>query len=206
MKQEYLPDIGSSGIFTLKSPYDVLVKPKVMYTCKAIRNLNDCLAEGLDPFSYYYESVGLTETDYNADLKNDVSIVSLQTKDGEWLYIPSNYIIKFPDMNGIVYRAIMLGISLGAVPDTLKLDALKTSMTNLVRDALGVDSVVKEVVISVPSIVSKESHDMIETARLSKSTINKSDSLKLSKANQDLASARLKITELENYIKTKLNI
>ena len=206
MKQEYLPDIGSSGLFTLKAPYNTLVKPNVMYTCKAIRNLNDCIAEGLDPFGYYYESVGLTETDYNIDLKNDVSIVSLQTKDGEWLYIPSNYIVKFPDMNGIVYRAIMLGISLGAVPDTLKLDALKTSMTNLVYDTLGVTSIVKEVVISVPAIVSKENHDMIEIARHNKATINMSDSLKLSKANQDLASARLKITELENYIKTKLNI
>lgn len=206
MKQEYLPDIGASGIFRLKAPYDVLVKPNVMYVCRAIRNINDCIAEGLDPFSYYYESVGLTETQYITDLKNNVSIVSLQTKDGEWLYIPSNYIIKFPDMNGIVYRAIMLGISLGAVPDTMKLDALKTSMTNLVQDTIGITSVVKEVVISVPTIISKENHDMIETARLSKITLNMSDSLKLSKANQDLAVARLKIIELENYIKTKLNI
>lgn len=206
MKQEYLPDIGSVGIFTLKAPYDVLIKQNVVYTCKAIRNLNDCIAEGLDPFSYYYESMGLTETDYETDLKNDVSIVSLQTKNGEWLYIPSNYIIKFPNMNGVVYRAIMLGISLGALPDTMKLDALKTSISNLVYDTIGITSVLKEVVISIPSIVSKENHDTIETARIAKTSITMSDTLKLSKVTQELNSARLKITELENYIKTKLNI
>lgn len=206
MKQEYLPDIGSTGRFTLKTPYDTLVKPNVLYTCKAIRNLNDCLAEGLDPFSYYYESVGLTEEDYNTDLMNDVSIVSLQTKDGEWLFIPSNYIIKFPNMNGIVYRAIMLGISIGAIPDTMKLDALKTSITNLVHDTLGIDSVVKEVIVSVPAVVSKENHDTIETVRLSKIINFHTDSFKLNKTTQDLTAARLKITELENFIKTKLNI
>ena len=206
MKQEYLPDINSVGNFTLKAPYDVLIKNNVSYTCKAIRSLSDCVAEGLDPFGYYYESVGLSQIEYDIDLKNDVSIVSLQTKNGEWLYIPSNYIIRFPNMNGVVYRAIMLGISLGALPDTMKLDALKTSITNLVYDTIGVTSVVKEIVISIPAIVSKENHDVIETARLSKKSIIMSDTLKLNKATQDLAAARLKITELENYIKTKLNI
>lgn len=204
MLQQYLPDIGATGNYYLKAPYDTLVKAGVSYTCKAIRKLSSFIAEGQDPFSFYYESVGLDETTFQADVDAGVSIVSLQTDGGEWLHIPSNYITRFPNMNGIVYRAMMLGVSLGAIPDTMNLEALKTSVNNLVYDTLGITPVIKEVVISVPSIVSKTDHDLIEQARIAKTKIKMSDTGLLAKANQDLATARAKIVELENYIKTKL--
>lgn len=204
MKQRYLPDIGSVGLFTLKTPYDTLIKPNVPYRCKSLRLLSECIADGLDPFSFYYESMGLSKEDFNLDLENDESIVSLQTDNGEWLYIPSSYILKFPNMNGVVYRALMMGISLGALPDTMKLDALKTSISNLVQDTIGITPTIKEIVVSVPAIVSEADHQMIETARLAKVTKDKSDAALLNKANLDLARAQAKIVELENYIKNKL--
>lgn len=205
MKQQYLPDIGSVGSFVLKAPYNTLIKNNVSYRCKSLRLLSECVADGLDPFSYYYESVGLSQDVFDKDLENDVSIVSLQTDKGEWLYIPSSYILQFPNMNGIVYRAMMLGMSLGALPDTMKLDALKTSISNLIKDTIGITPSIKEIVVSVPSIVSKIDHDLIETARLAKVTVTSSDAAKLAKANQDLVLARTKISELENYIKNKLS-
>jgi hypothetical protein len=107
-------------------------------------------------------------------------------------------------MNGIVYRAMMMGISLGALPDTMKLDALKTALSNLITDTLGITPTIKEIVVSVPSIVNKEDHDLIEAARLAKIVVMTSDAAKLNQANQDLDRARTKIAELENYIKTKL--
>lgn len=204
MKQQYLPDIGSVGNFILKTPYDSLIKSKVSYRCKSIRLLSECIADGLDPYSYYYESVGLDEEIFNTDLNDGVSIISLQTDKGEWLYIPSSYILQFPNMNGVVYRAMMMGISLGALPDTLKLDALKTALSNIVTDTLGVTPTLKEIVVSVPSIVSNEDHLLIESARQAKITINTSDAAKLKKSEQDLQAARLKIVELENYIKTRI--
>lgn len=206
MIQLYLPDIGATGNYTLKTPFNVLVKPQVSYTCKAIRKLSDLIADGLDPFELIYNPVDILQSIYDQELKDDVCIISLQTGDGEWLHIPNNYIIKFPNMNGIVYRAMMLGISLGALPDTLNLDALKTAMTNLVYDNLGVTSVVKEVVISVPSIISKVDHDLIETARLSKVSLTMSDSGLLGKAQNDLDKARIQIANLEEFIKTKLGL
>lgn len=206
MKQRYLPDIGSVGTFTLKAPYDTLIKSKVSYRCKSLRLLSECIADGLDPFSFYYESVGLTQVEFNTDLENDESIVSLQTDSGEWLYIPSSYILQFPNMNGVVYRAIMLGVSLGALPDTMKLDALKTAMTNLIRDNIGITSTIKEIVISVPAIVPNDDHLMIETARISQINTFMSEAAKLNKANQDLLQAQKKINELENFIRTKLPV
>lgn len=203
MIQQYLPDIGSTGTFTLKAPYNILIKSKVSYTCKAIRKLSDLIADGLDPYTLVYKPLNVDEATYKLDLKDDVCIISLQTGNGEWAHFPSNSVIRFPNMNGIVYRAIMLGISLGALPDTMVLDALKTSIENLVYDTLGVESEIKEIVISNPAIVTKVDHDIIEAARLSKVTITMSDSAKLNKANQDLATARAKIQELENYIKSK---
>lgn len=200
----FIPDIGARGNYVLKVPYDTLLTPKTSYICQGVRRLEDLIANAEDPFALFYEPVGLTREIYNSDLANNASIVALQSGMGQWVYVPNTYLAMYPDMNGVVYRAIMLGISLGALPDTLSLEAVKTSVTNHIYDLLGVDSVVKEVIISTPSLIPKEDSDLIEAARLSKVSITMSDSAQLAKAKTELATARLQITKLEDYIKNTI--
>lgn len=201
MALQYIPDIGASGIFVLKTPFDVLLKPNTTYTVQAIRRLKDVIAEGENPFTLYYESHGLSEAIYKIDLETEICIVSLQSGTGEWVYVPTSYILSFPIMNGVKYHAVMMGISLGAIPDNLDLSAFKTSVFNLVKDTFGISSSIKEVVVSAPVIVTKEESTLIETARSNRIVANQSDAGKLRIAQQDLVKCRAQIAMLEKYIK-----
>ena len=200
----FIPDIGARGNYVLKAPFDTLLKPNTSYICQGVQRLENIIGNGEDPFGLFYEPAGLTKEQYDIDLLNNASIVGLQSGMGQWAYVPNTYITMYPDMNGVVYRAIMLSISLGALPDTLSLEAIKTSVSNLIYDLVGVTSVVKEVVISTASLIPKKDSDLIEAARLSKVKLIMSDSAQLSKAKSELAAARLQIATLENYIKGTL--
>ena len=201
MANSLLIDINASGLFKLEEPFNTLMQIDTIYTCKAVRKLSDIVAEGFDPYERYYLPYSISEADYLLDLQADVAIVSLFSATGQWVYVPSTKIISYPSVNGITYNAIMLGVSLGALPDNVLLDALKTSIANLVTDTLGVDSIIREIVVSPPAIVPTTDHALINTARQAKINIFKSERALYLKAQADLVVARQKIASLELYIR-----
>jgi hypothetical protein len=206
MSDQLILDIGASGVFRLKAPYDALIPPQTVYTVKANRRLSEIIASGVDPFEKYYDTVGISNTNYLLDLKQDITIVSMTSSIGQWVHVPANCILSYPDTNGVLYTAIMLGISIGSLPDATSLLPLKTSITNLVKDTLGVECSIKEIAVSPPTLISHEIHENLETTRSVLVTVNRSDRALLTKATTDLAAARAKIVELENYIKVKLSL
>lgn len=160
-----IPSIGAKGIYRLLPPYDTLVKD-IAYTCVAVRRLQDFVTIGRDPKGLYYDPHGIDESIWLRDSSNpEVCIVSLVSDSGQWIYVPSTYILSFPNLNGIPYTVRVLGISLGAIPDSLDLSNLYTNMTNLIRDTIGVESEVRSVVISDTKLIPKVDHDALEVAR-----------------------------------------
>lgn len=204
MANSLLIDINASGIFTLAEPFSVLMQTDTIYTCKAIRKLSDIVSEGFDPYERYYLPYGISEADYAIDLLEDVAIVSLYSATGQWVYVPSTKIISYPSVNGVTYNAVMLGVSLGALPDATLLNALKTSISNLVSDVLGVDSVIREIVVSPPAIVPLADHELITVARQARINMFRSERSKYLKAEADLVLARSKIASLEQYIRSNM--
>lgn len=200
MSFQYIPDIGANGIFVLKEPFNALLKTNTTYTVQAVRRLKDVIAEGEDPFEVYYDPYEVEKAVYEQDILNEVCIVSLQSGSGEWVYVPTSFIISFPIMNGVKYRAMMVGISLGAIPDNMNLSAFKTSIFNMVRDTFGITSVIKEIAVSAPVVLSKEQSDLVETARANRIVSTLSDAGKLKVAMQDLQRCREQIAILEKYI------
>lgn len=204
MANELLPDINAKGIFSLRSPFSALIPPQTRYAVKGIRKLSEIIASGIDPFLLYYQPNTLTQTDYDNDTAIDISIVSLSSEVGQWIYVPSSYIISYPDVNGVVYTSLILGVSLGSVADIVPLDALKTSITNLVKDFLGILCEIKEVAVSPPAIIPYTQHVQIENARTVLKGTNQSDKAKYIDVVNKLNASTARIIELENYIKTKL--
>lgn len=201
MANSLLIPIGAAGIYNVAAPFDVRIQKDTAYTCKAARKLSDIISEGFDPYERYYQDLQISPIDYQLDVDADVAIISLYSANGQWAYIPSTKIINYPSVNGVTYHSLVLGISLGALPDTALLDSLKTSVTNLVNDTLGVDSVIKEVVVSPPAIVPYDDYVLIENARKAKITIFQTDRARLLTAQTDLQLARDKIAVLEKYIR-----
>lgn len=204
MVNELIPDINATGIFVLRPPFDALIPPQTKYSVKGVRKLSEVIASGVDPFSLYYLPNSISQADYEVDIGNDISVVSLCSEIGQWLYIPANYIVSYPDTNGVIYTSVILGVSLGSIANNALLDALKASIFNIVKDHLGVLSEIKEVVVSPPSIIPFSQHVLIEQARTILKANNKSDRQRCIETNDKLVAATNRIIELENYIKSKL--
>ena len=200
----FTPDIGQSGIYKLVFPFDTLVTPKVVYTCRSLRTINDILAAGEEIFDTYYKSIGLTKTDYERDAKANVCIVGLQSGTGEWIYVPTSYIELAPNMNGVKYTSLVLGVSLGPLPDKFNLEGLIAIFKDATTATIGITPEVKGIVVSQPAILSREEHDRLTLARNEKITQNRTDYSRVREQTQLITQLNAKIKALEKYIAEKL--
>jgi len=199
-----LPEVGCIGLWSLKTPFAALLKPNTTYNCQAVRKIKEILAEGEEPFEDYYVANNLSQALYDADVAAGECIVSLQSGSGEWIHVPTSYVLSYPIMNGVKYRGVMMGINLSALPDNKDLSLLKTKMIDLVLGTVGVSPVIKEIAITPPVILSKQDSDAIETARRNRISIIKTDAQKIAEYELQISKLNYKVTELENFIKAKV--
>lgn len=201
-----IPTIGASGYYQLRVPMDALMVPNARYTCKAIRKLSDYIANNEDPKKDIYLAYSLPEAEYDQDIAVDMSIVSLQSDQGHWLYVPARYLIDQPVTNGIPYRAITIAASLPSMPVDRDLTFLQNEVSNLIMDSLGVVPEVGFVETSRVVLVSREKHDLVQTERNVVSGGRVTDRSRYQNLLIQHQAALDKITALEDYIKTHLNL
>lgn len=204
MTDRILPTIGSKGTYTFDTPYDAKTIPEEIYTCKAIRNISEYVSYNQDPKKLIYDFYGLTDIDYEADLEADMEIVSLQNKEGVWLYVPARYILTYPIVNGIPYRQLAIVCKLPAIKADMDLTLLTTDIGNLISDYIGTDSNISLVETSRTIAVTKTESDILTASRNIVATNNRTDRSRYTKLLSDHNEALLKIHELEEYIKTTI--
>lgn len=161
----YRPIIGDSGFFTLKEPYSVLLTPTTLYTCQSVRTVNDFIASGESVYEKFYAPLKVSGDEYQQDLAENVLIVGLQAGTGEWVYVPSSFIVDAPTSNGVKYIPVVLGISLGAIPDAYNLEGIIKQVTDIVTNTLGITPEVKGLVVSSPKWLTNEEHELLETSK-----------------------------------------
>lgn len=199
------PQLGARGKYQLQSPFDTQVVASASYTCVATRKLIDFTEVSRDPKILYYDANNLDPSIWIRDSQDSsVCIVTLVSDSGQWIYVPSTFIIAYPDLGGIPYSVRILGINLGAIPDTMDLSNLQSSIQNLVRDTVGIQSTAQSVVCSDVKILSQEDHDTIETARQSLITNSQTDRAANLASQQTIIALRAQITALEDYIENHL--
>lgn len=195
-----IPVIGSSGYFKLRSPFDSKMIEGERYTCKSLRKISDYLADRKDIFTNIYKNNGLSEEDFNRDQLNDTVIVGLQSGIGHWIYVPVNYIVSFPDINGVPYRGIGFMVALPPIPMDKDLDYVSEEIKNVVKDNLGVDAEINLVELSKPVLIPVEKHDEVQLER-DMNVVSGTDRSRLMAALKDNDTLRMKVKELEEYIK-----
>lgn len=200
MSTYIVPTIGTSGVFQLKAPFDTDLTAGVAYFCLSIRTLSDILGEGKDPLAAYYTPKGLSEEKYLADLSDGVSIVGLQSGSGDWVYVPSSYVASYPNGSGVPYTAMMIAVSLGAVPDELNLSALQQAIIETCQDVSGLIAVTRAVAVSKTQLIDDAKHETLETIRINRSTTDASSAVHIANLENQLQLATAKITNLENFI------
>lgn len=158
MSLPLIPVPGSRGLFVLAAPFAALVENGIEYTCQGVRKIRDYLAANEDVKSLAYSNYGVEDKIYEEDLASDAFVVSLQSTKGHWLYVPHRYILKYPTGDGIVYRSLMLGISIPSIPLSQDVSGLMSDLKNLTDSALGINCIVKSVDTSQPVLISYEDH------------------------------------------------
>src|SRR5574343_115292 len=200
----YKPQLGEMGFFTLISPYDVLLTPKTVYTCQSARTLNDFISSGDSVYDKFYAPLGVSNEDYQRDLIDNVVIVGLQAGTGEWVYVPSSFIAKAPDNTGVKYISVVLGVSLGAIPDEYNLDSVIAQFKDVVKSTLAIDPEVKGVVVGAPKWFTHEEHELIESTRAQEIKTSDSAYVRLAQTKQENEQLKKIIKEYEKIFKMTL--
>jgi hypothetical protein len=200
MATQITPTLNSSGNFTLLAPWNNDLIPNTNYTCISIRELQEIVNSGGDPFNDYYVPKSLDQSTYNTDVANGVSIVGLQAADSSVVYVPTSYIASWPDGGGVPYRVMLLSINLGAIPDSLDLTPITTKIAADVMDNMGITATVRAVAVSNVQLISQDDAAATEAARTANITNSSTDYSKYLTAQANYQSAMQQIQELEQYI------
>ncbi len=203
MTTQVIPQIGAEGTFSLKSPFDTLITNNSTYTCVAVREFTDFQSNGIDVYDTFYSPYSLDKETYTTDSSNNVCIVSLYNG-GNWIYVPTSYILSSPGMNGVRYSCVLMGINLGAIPDTLDLTALEQVLIQDTLATVGIEPTVKQVIVSAPAIVNFDSANQFEAARKAKITRTQTDYSLMLQAQYAKNQAIAQLNAIQGYIATAL--
>lgn len=198
-----VPEIGASGIFTLKPPFNTKLTKDVVYTCIAVREFTDMTAVGADPKALCYTEV-TDQTRYEKDVLADVCIVSLQSATGEIVYVPSSFIDSYPRAGGVVYTTLALAISLSALPKSTDLSYLKQQMIALVKDCVGVDSKVKTMLLSSDTVINTVDSERMEKIRQANIAASETDRAVRLRLEEKVRAMEVRTKQLEDFIKTNI--
>jgi hypothetical protein len=205
-----IPTIGASGIWTLLPPFDALLTQSVSYNCLAVRQLEDIIAAGGDPYQQFYvpqegSTAGSMLDQYNADLANKVCIVTLQSSSGAVVHVPTSFIQTFPSSGGVPYTNLLLGVDLGAMPDYVDLTFLKQQVANLVKTTVGLTHVqITTVVVSPTTHLSLSDHQVAEAARQANITNTVTPEAKVIALTQQLQASQQAYAALEAFLNANI--
>ena len=195
-----IPEIGAKGSFVLAAPFSGIMLPGEIYSCMAVRNIADYIANNEDVLTTAYLNNTLTINDYNADLAVNMSIASLQSQTGHWLYVPARFFEQYPSSNGIPYHNLMLGVYLGALPVSLDLSFLEAAVSNVVIDNIGVKPQIKVVETSKTTSISAIQDASVTATRNAIKTAALTDTGKYQNLQLLYSDALVKIAALEAFI------
>lgn len=204
MSLNYIPTVGSKGVYKLAAPFDQLMAVGEYYICKSVRKISEILANNDDPEKLVYTRYGLDQEIYTQHKTEDMEIVYLQSEKGHWLYVPASFIQEFPDPNGVIYRAVGISVLLPAIPVGYQLDQLKTEITGMVKDITGLRCTIKQTFTSRPLAVPVEKHEATQQTRAIERALSPdiySRYRKLQLENDILAA---KVQALEQHIRSMM--
>lgn len=199
------PPVGSTGLYKLLEPFESVLVQDTPYTCMAVRSLSELINAGLDPYEEYYLPNSIDKVVYDEHVLLDTSIVSLRSIAQHWVFVPNAYIRSYPSQNGVKYTAVVLGISLGSIPDHLELAAVKIAVQDVVRDTIGVLSDVQVVVVSETVLLSEADHRAATAARQAAITSSLTDRARVVEMSAVNVALRAQVNVLESYIAERLD-
>lgn len=160
-----IPTPGIKGRWTVKDPFSV--KIGTLYTLGAVRSFTDIENNGTNVYETYYATTTpqLSLADYKKDRKDGAWLLTLMSDTDAPIYIPSTYILTYPNLDSIPYHHVVISGSVGAIPVNLDLDHLITQLAAVFSDTIGIVPELHIGVVPLTSVVTPEQHATNEAKR-----------------------------------------
>ena len=200
---QILPSIGAEGAWQLKAPFDEKIESSLSYKCVAIRKISEMVTTGVDVLNTHYIPNGLLESNYNDDVGDDVSIVTLVSSSGAWVFVPTSYIVGWPSADSVPYAVVAMACVLGALPNTVDASFLIEKVKNVIQANLGHEPEIYLMTVSVTVMKTQEQHESLEAARRANVSDSMTDYNAKNTLQEQLDAANETIRQLMGYYESQ---
>ena len=159
------PPIYTSGIYTCYAPYADLIDSNTVYVAEAIRTFPEMERRQREVYNEIYAPVKLEESIYIEDAKNNASIITLRSSDGNIVLVPNTFIESYPGMAGLKYARNVFIVDVGMIPATIDLEILSDDLKDTVVKNVGADVDMVLDTMRYEGNITHEQHVALETAR-----------------------------------------
>lgn len=194
MATSLIPPLNTKGIYTLRDPW--VSDLTRVYTCIGIQRFAALAAKNIDVFSTYYAPKQLTRADYDTDAALGAAILTLASDTSEPIYIPSTYLVSYPNMSTVNYYHTVLSVSLGELYAGIALEGAIEQIQNTVEGVIGVTPTVLVHVAPTQGVVTPEQHQTIEANRQAAITNNTTNTQLLLQKDATIAELQAKVAIL----------
>lgn len=170
MADPIIPLLGAKGTYAAAAPFSTLLNTAQEYTCIGIRSISDFVVNNEDPLSLIYakatSDTSAANTMYSKGIKDNVVVLTLQSTHGFIVYIPADYLISYPNLNGVPYVKKGIAIQLPAMSDNVDYTAFVDGLKEYIKGALGVaDVYILMSNVSQPVAVTADEDEAIQASR-----------------------------------------
>ncbi len=190
--------MNMTGIFILKEPFHA--DSNYEYKVEAIRTFDEIRGLGKDPFFEYYSKLGVERSVYQKDVDNDEVIITLLSDKADPVFVPSSYVVSLPVKDYVPYSHLILGISLGLLPDTYDTSQIEDVIKSMVTEYTGIESDVKVVKNPTTGIVTPAQDQLLKNVREAAIVNRNTIYSRWLAAVEELRLAKEQITALETYL------
>ncbi len=204
LTSQYTPSLNASGFYQLAAPYSALISATLQYTCVGVISIQGAIAQGIDVLNTVYIASGDTAASYASDLKNGVSLITITSGTGNLVQFPNSAMLAVPQVNGIIYRNLVLGIALSALPDSMDTTVLQQEVSDLIYSKIGVRSTTFVTTVGAATVLTTAQDAAVSAARAAVITNPTSTYYQNQLLTNENTALLAKVAQLEAYIKTTI--
>ena len=146
--------LGTMGIFKGKAPFEISTS---IQQCVEISTIQQLLRRNINIWELTYE-VFSTRSVYNADVKRNITVLTLEDDNGKISYQPEVYVQALELNDYLEYKQVALVINLGSHNTHKTFSELTGRIKSMIREVEGVVPSITTSHISKPETISYSEH------------------------------------------------